>query len=372
MTQSKKKIVHITTVHQPFDVRIFYKQCRSLAAYGFDVWLIASHEHDEVVDNVHIKAIPKQKSRLRRMLLSGFIAFKHARNLKGDIYHFHDPELIPFGFILAATGHKVVFDMHENITKSILTKPWVPKYLQRPVSLLVYFIEKVLLKKFAVIFAESSYQKDFEFISQSATVLNYPRLEDLQNQTEQKHKDFCVSYLGSISADRGLITTLEALTILEKRGYRCDFDCIGRVPETLQPVISKIVSKLSLQKVRFHGFLSSKDSYKTLAKSHVGLSVLSPAPNYIESIPTKMFEYMALGLPVIVSDFPVLRNILEAHGGGYCIEPNNPNKLADTIARLIDDNAEYQKLSGQGRKTASEHYSWESQFNVLTEFYQRL
>jgi len=359
-------------VHQAFDVRIFYKQCRSLAQLGYQVHLIASHDHDQTVDNVNIKAIAKPTSRLSRMLFSGFSAFKQALKLKADLYHIHDPELIPYGFVLSILGKRVVFDMHENISKSILTKPWIPECLQKFISSFVYSVERVLLRRLGVVFAESSYHKDFSFLSNTTTILNYPRLEDLKNLHEEKYENFTLSYLGSISKDRGLITTLEALALLEQRGYQCDFDCIGRVPEALNPLILSIQNRLKKQKVRFHGFLPSKDSYQVLAKTHVGLSILSPAPNYIESIPTKMFEYMALGLPVILSNFPLLQELINTHGGGYCIPPSDPEQLAQIITKLIDEPETYTKLSEQGRSTVSTHFSWQSQLGKLDNFYKKI
>src|SRR5579871_3851708 len=126
------KIVHITTVHSPFDVRIFHRQCRSLADAGHQVTLIAPHDRDETVHGVHIRAIPRFESRFERMTRGVAHAFREAARQNADIYHFHDPELIPAGLLLQSRGKKVFCDIHEDLPRTIDDKTYIPHWLRAP------------------------------------------------------------------------------------------------------------------------------------------------------------------------------------------------------------------------------------------------
>ena len=136
------KVCILTSVHTPFDTRIFHKQAKSLLKAGYDVTLIAQHDKDEVVDEVKILALSKPRNRLWRMLGTWRI-FKLAYRQKADVYHFHDPELLPMGlFLKLLKKGKVIYDVHEDYPKAILTKSWLPSMVRRPVSSVFTFLEK--------------------------------------------------------------------------------------------------------------------------------------------------------------------------------------------------------------------------------------
>ena len=133
------KIVHMTSVHRPFDVRIFAKECSSLAEHGYDVVLIAVHDHDEMCDGVQIKSIPRPRSQWSRMIFTAWRVVLEALRQGADIYHCHDPELLPWTCLMRLLGRTVVYDMHENVPKDILDKTWLPAWSKPTVSRLVGF-----------------------------------------------------------------------------------------------------------------------------------------------------------------------------------------------------------------------------------------
>ena len=139
------KVCVLTTVHPPFDTRIFYKQARTLARAGYKVVLIAQHNRDEMVDGVKIVALPKPRNRFARIFGLTWRAFHLALRERAEIYHFHDPELLPIGVLLKIfTRAKVIYDVHEDVPEQILTKHWIPCLLRRPLAGVFNAFEKLM------------------------------------------------------------------------------------------------------------------------------------------------------------------------------------------------------------------------------------
>ena len=211
------KIVHLTSVHPAFDIRIFYKECISLSASGHSVFLIVPHERDESAEGVTILSVPKPKNRLQRMVTTAYQIYKRAMNVNADIYHIHDSELLPFAQVLRLRGKKVIFDMHENLPLSIKTKPWISRPLRSLIALLYSYLERILLYKIPVIFAEISYRKNYSFVAMHETICNFPLFEKLTSTCVEKYHSPTVGYIGGVTALRGILKILEALKILEKK-----------------------------------------------------------------------------------------------------------------------------------------------------------
>ena len=98
----KIKICHLTSAHSRNDTRIFYKECVSLAKIKYyDVSLVvADGRQYEVINSVKIHGVDKPTGRLYRFFITPRIIYNKAININADIYHFHDPELIPIGIML--------------------------------------------------------------------------------------------------------------------------------------------------------------------------------------------------------------------------------------------------------------------------------
>src|SRR5699024_9173266 len=124
--KKQKRVVHITTVHNPHDPRIYYKQCLSLQGGGFDTYLVARPATPKLVENngvTHIQ-LKKRTSRVKRMTAGAWEAYRKAKKLRADIYVFHDPELMWIGALLKKKHNIVIYDIHEDYVTSMLQKEY--------------------------------------------------------------------------------------------------------------------------------------------------------------------------------------------------------------------------------------------------------
>ena len=137
------RICHLTSVHAWNDVRIFLKECRSLADAGYDVTLLAPNCSSRVKDRVTIKCTSAlyRGGRLSRFILTTWRTYKEAKSIDADVYHFHDPELIPYGLLLRGQGKRVIYDVHEDVPEDILIKDWIPASIRKPLALIIKLFE---------------------------------------------------------------------------------------------------------------------------------------------------------------------------------------------------------------------------------------
>jgi glycosyltransferase involved in cell wall biosynthesis len=365
----KPRVVHITTVHPVFDIRIFQKECLSLARAGYEVILVAPHERDEIVEGVRIVAIPRYGNRFLRMTVGAAKAVRKARALNADVYHFHDPELLPW---MAKLKRKspVIYDVHENLPKALLTKGWIPNPLRNFISSLSRGHERRWARGMHLVLAESSYEQDYGW-GEYTTVLNLPKVDELLQIGESKHARPTVGYLGAVNASRGSLATVEALAALKRSGIELDFECLGPVSDAHRAELLALANQSGVR-VDVAGYQLPSAGWRAISRCHVGLALLHPLPNYLESYPTKVFEYMALGLPVLASDFPLYRALIAENGCGLCVDPLDPAAIAAALASLIADPVAAGGMGARGRRLVVSRYSWDAEASKLLALYASL
>ncbi len=109
------------------------------------------------------------------------------------------------------------------------------------------------------------------------------------------------------------------------------------------------------------------------ASATVGVSPIVPSClNYRYSLPNKLFQYMAAGLPVVASDFPQVREVVEGSGSGVLADTTRPAALAEAIGRVLADPAEAAAMGARGRTAVAERYNWDASAAVLREVYARI
>lgn len=368
------KIVHISSVHVASDTRILHRECRSLAAAGHSVTLVVAGEQPgnmkSTIDGVNIVWIPvRVKGRIQRMLRTAQAVTDYAAGLQADLYHLHDPELLLWAHRLRAKGRPVVFDMHEYLPGAIMDKPWIPVPLRPLVRFASETTQRFLLTGMPVIFAEDSYPKHYPWVPQWVIVRNFPSVEQIAKYVEDPAEGFRIGYLGGVTAVRGSATMIRAVHLLQQEGVDASFECIGHAGAAHREELEQLIASLGVRNVTLHGRLQQSEALPILARCRVGLAILRDRPNYRESYPTKMFEYMALKMPVIVSDFPLYRSIVDKYGCGFCVPPEDPRELAIALRVLAEDPNLAAAIGRNGDLAVRSHFSWRSEFAKLESLY---
>jgi len=367
-----KKCCQITIVHSAFDVRIFHKEAKTLAKNGYDVTLIAQHNKNEIVDGIKIIALPRARSRFFRIFFLTLRTYKIALREKADIYHFHDPELLPWmAKLKKKTGAKIIYDVHEDLPKDILSKEWIPGPIRKLVARLSDWVEKIVSQKFDyVIAATPDIRKKFKK-HVAIDIKNYPIVEDFNLPQElpfpKNENYYNLVYAGGLTKNRGVKEIIEALKFINPK-YNIRLRMIGRFSDRN---FEKEVEKLREgSKVDFLGWLSQKEVFRHLLESDIGLVCLHPLEQFLVSLPIKMFEYALAGLPVIASDFPLWRKIIEGNNCGLCVDSLDPKKIAKAVEYLITHPEEAKKMGENGRRAVLEKYNWDSEAKKLLKVYE--
>ena len=362
------KICHLTSVHQRYDTRIFLKECRSLQKAGFDVSLIvADGKGDEIKDEIKIYDVGKPHSRLKRMLKTTKKIYQKAVEINAEIYHFHDPELIPIGLKLKRLGKKVIYDVHEDVPRQILSKPYLSSIIARPLSFFFKLYEHYAVKRFsAIITVTNSVKFRLEKINPNIIIVsNYPILKELYNNVKWENRKNEICYVGGITEIRGIKQVLKALeqteTILHLAG---NFE-----NQNLEEYCKSLPA---WNKVKYYGFLNREEVKNLLSNVKIGIVTFLPVPNHIEAQPNKMFEYMSAGLAVIASNFPLWNDIILNNNCGITVNPTDPQAIAEAINTLLSDDTRLKQMSENALKSVREKYNWAIEERKLINIYNRL
>lgn len=364
------RIVHVTTVHPRYDVRIFHKECTSLAAAGYETFLIVGDGRgDELRDGVQLIDIGAPSGgRLARMRTQPQRVFEAVRRLQPSVVHFHDPELLPVGVRLASSGVSAVYDAHEDLPRQILGKDWIPAATRKPLAWAVERYENFAVRRLSgVVAATPHIAKRFARHQRRTTaVCNFPVLAELSIQGFAGVREDAVCYVGSITANRGVRELVQALEYVP--GVRLIM--CGEFEDAAFE--AELRARPGWAHVEYLGQVDRGKVRDVMARSRAGLVTLRPTPAYMDSLPIKMFEYMSAGLPVIASNFPLWQEIVIGQQCGVCVDPTDPRAIALAIRRLLDAPWAAERMGRAGRIATERHYSWSHQERQLLDFYLAL
>ena len=376
------KVCIITSAHLVLDPRIFFKQARSLVKAGYKVTLIAQNDKNEVINGIEIIGLGNPKTRFHRMFCLTNQMLKKALTINADAYHIHDPELLPVLVIIKLLTKKfTVFDIHENIKESIKIKEYLNS-ISRIIFAFAYTLIESFFLKFVdvIILAEDSYKKNYTNIRNKYIIRNYPLIKHEINSIKinainHNSELFIISVVGQIAKERGAFEILSAVKILIDRGLdniRLNF--IGFFETTsLRRELEDYIVKYELHNnIKFTNQIPHPMVAKILEESNLGLAILHPKPNYLESMPTKIFEYYLAGIPVIASNFQAWERIVVDTDCGLIVDPLNPKSIAEAINYLFDNPSKAEEMGKNGQKLIEKTYNWDNERIKLLTLYKDL
>ncbi|MEQ9186400.1 MAG: glycosyltransferase family 4 protein [Cryomorphaceae bacterium] len=364
------KICHISTVHQAKDTRIYHKECATLAKLGYDVKLIVVNAEDTEsdYDNVEIvNVILKPVGKLKRVFNYPKQVLSKLLDLEPALAHLHDPELLQIVPSLKSAGIKVIYDAHEDVPKQVLTKDWIPAPLRGLIALMVQRYEHKMAPQLdAVVTVVEGVLERFEpLVNHIVLVKNFPDLDALPRVTSWSEKPNEVAYIGDLTRIRGIQELVDAMVDVDAR-----LNLAGKWSDQGLEVECKRSAGWS--KVNSLGFISRVEANSVLERSKVGLILFHPAPNHIDALPNKLFEYMSAGIPVVASNFGWLQHIVEKRACGVTADPKDPKSIAKAIQKLLNDSKESEAMGHRGREAVVNTYNWGAEAKKLGALYKIL
>ena len=363
------KVVHLSTAHGRNEIRVHLKECNTLASnLGYDVnYIVADGLGNEIIGNVCVSDIGLAGGRFLRMLIRPWQMLLAARRMDARIYHFHDPELLLIALFLRIGGKVVIYDSHEDTPRSLLSREWIPAFIRPSISSIFERFENFVAKRLSgIIGATPLIGKRFSKINpRSITINNYPLESEIEVFLGKTNSTRTVCYLGAISRIRGIEQMIEAIDLLDAK-----LILAGAFEDV--HLESRIRRLSGWSKVDYRGVVSRLEAQQIMADSSVGLVLYHPEPNHIDAQPNKMFEYMAAGLPVVASNFPLWREIIEVNDVGLCANPLDSRSISIAIENLLFDPGKVRLMGLNGRKAVREKYTWSYEGKNLLAFYAQV
>ncbi|HIZ62473.1 MAG TPA: glycosyltransferase [Candidatus Gemmiger avistercoris] len=364
------KVCHMTSAHDSTDVRIFRKECVSLAAAGYDTYLIAQGESRED-RGVHVVGVgPAPKGRLQRMTTFARTVYRRALELDADLYHIHDPELLPYACKLKQRGKKVIFDSHENVPAQFSIKTYLPKPVRRLASIVYKAAETNITKRLDAVAVPCTFDgvNIFEGRAKRVCILaNYPILEDFQQPRERTQGKEEICYVGSLTYSRGIQHLVQATFRAGKRlllvGAFADREFEERVRR--MPEYACVTYLGEIPNAQVANAISG-----CVAGAFTDLNI--GQYQHVDTFGVKVYEYISLGLPVLLPDAPYTRAMVKKYKFGVYMQPENVDSLAKAIGYLCSHPEEARQMGENGRRAVEKEFNWKTQEVKLLALYREL
>ncbi len=360
-SEARFDVVMLTTVHRATDGRIFHREAKTLADAGLRVCIVGPNPSREDTGRVTFELLKTPETRAERLKM-GWELLKRSLRLKAKLYIFHDPELFGVGLLLAMLGRKVIYDCHENLPMQILQKEWVPKLFRRLLVPAIWLAEWGGARLLAGVIVARNMPR----FPRGKTVLvrNYPRQEAVRTLAQGipvHQRRSIVIYTGGLCRVRGIGELVEAFRGIELRD--AELWLVGEFYD--EPFRKEILAALPVN-VKWLGWKAYTEVLELYQYAKLGALLLHPTPSHRHSLPVKLFEYLAAGLPVIATNLPELADSLE--GCGALVDPRDVEQIRDAILRFLLDDSAVARMSAAARRRASISYTWEPEGQRLLDF----
>lgn len=382
--KTKARVCMITTGHSAFDDRLFYKESRSLLKNGYYVHIITAVDRDKKeraskYPNLEITYI-KIKTRLKvfNRLLKISKIFIKSLHTKAEVYHCHEPDTFLIAILLKIfTRKRIIYDVYEYYPDVIPLLKGLPKYF----LIFMTYIFEPLFCRFTdgIITADNEIAKRYKkFNKNVCTLYNFPCLDIFKSQIN-KTTDKCIKhniiiYVGGMSKERGILKLIKAVHKVSKTNPSVKLLLVGWFKtEKFKEKCLKYIKSNNLKKnIKFIGYISHTKIPDYIITADIGVVLLQPIKKFYKNIPTKQFEYMACGKPVIGSNLPPIAKYIKGSEYGILVDPTNIDEIANAIIYLLKHLDKAKKMGKNGRKAVEEKYNWTREEKKLLDFYKNI
>lgn len=371
-------VVHVSSAHPWTDNRVHQRAAASAAAAGYRTALVAVSD-DGVTDpdwarpdpttGVYVRRI-RRRSRMRRMVWSTVQVIGAALSSRAGVVHLHDPELLWAVPLLRTAGRRVVYDAHEDLPVQVRGKDYLGPVARFVAVFLAHGILVFARGASAVVAATPTIATRFP-AARTRTVRNVPRLRPVDSDAEPaSRRPANAVYLGGLSHDRGLdvLTGVAAHVVGLPTGWR--LVTAGAIDAAVDR--RRFDELVAAGAIDHRGVLPPTVARDLLLEARVGLLPLLPTPAYASSLPTKLFEYLAAGLPVIATDIPLWRELLDGADCVTWVPPGDPDAVVRAIRRYDADPVLLDAHSAVGRALVTRRYRWDVEERILLDLYRLL
>ena len=378
----KTRVCHLTSVHAYNDTRIFHKECISLVQAGYEVTLIAPVSVRFEEKGVTVIPAGVWKNRYSRIFVTVPRLLVKALQLRASVYHFHDPELLLIVPFLKLSGARVIYDIHEDYVTSVQQKSYIPAPFRKLIASAMSIVEKAASAMCFTVIAERYYKERFPG---AVEILNYPIMPETdvdvvkesrpdQPEVFDTQYEWCL-YTGNVTLDRGALLHLNLLKSNESTAIAYIGKCSKELYEEIFLATER--ENISRERVRiigagYHVAREVIDYYTSSNSWLAGVALFPDTPHYTKKELTKLFEYMAAGLPILSSNFPAWKNIVKKNSCGLCVNPAEIENVASAIDYLLSHPDKAAAMGENGRKAVCSRYNWNIEERKLLDLYSRV
>lgn len=381
------RVCILTSGHTVTDTRIFHREAKTLARTGYRVVLhgVQPNPDDPIPDasrQLLVRSFKPTRSRLNRLLLSFPRALLFALRVRAQIYHLHDPELLPLALALKFFGRRVVCDIHEDYYRQLQDKSFLPRPLRPLLASLYHRWEKFIARHIdgVITATETVAHRLGPAPRRVVTVKNYPDLTPhLAVSMPFDRPELCKTTTPSRAGKNPFRIIHLARTLTPERGITLLLDALCKLPDSELILAGRFVSPAyereiknhpGYQSVRYLGIIPYPDCFQWYAVSDVGVVPSLPVLGYEFALPVKMFEFMKVGLPVVVPDFPPLRAVIQENACGLSFVPGDIDSLVAALQSLKSQPEKARAMGENGRQAVKRIYNWANEEKKLLKLYE--
>lgn len=355
------RVLVLTVVHHPLDARIHHRQVTALLDAGHEVVYAAPFTgygvpRDEVDPRVVAVDVPRATRWARLSALRQARSCLRSRAGDVDVAILHDPELLLAGAGLARRL-PIIWDVHEDLAASFDDKTWVPRWLVPALRDVVRRLERWAEGTVTLMLAEEGYRARFR--GEHPVVPNLPPLPPRPRGPE----DDRVVYVGRVSRLRGALELAEVGEALAGAGLR--LEVMGSIDGDVEDHLRRAEHAGHLH---LEGFVRNDSAMARLDGALAGLSLLHDHENYRHSLPTKVVEYQAAGVPVVTTPLAPAVDLVERCRSGLVVPFADPSAAVEAILALADDRPRARRLGAAGRAAAEAGLSWDAAAPAFVRF----